>query len=491
MRLFRWIVVSLLLVPPGAAFAQAPGNVDVNELAKTVERLAQENADLKKRVTELEARVSDKAAPEPAPVAQEAPSAGPTATATEPPAAAPASTEDGKTPLKTYWREGLHFESEDGNFALKVGGRLMLDVATFHHPRYWELGGRDIEEADGVELRETRLSLSGTLYGDYLYALEVDFAGDETAVKDAYLGMKNVPFFGYVQAGHFTEPFGLEQLTTSNHTTFMERSMVTEAIAPYRALGLGFTAPFFNERMTWAAGVFNRVVDEERPYWDVATRVTGLPWYADQGRRLLHVGASYMRQAPNGDISLGSHPESHLGNLHMDTGNFPADKVDRWAFETALVLGPFSLQAEYMAAQAGLMPPHRTLTLIDLDRHFASARRFDGYYVQAGVFLTGENRPYNTAGAYFDRIIPRHNFSLGKGGWGAWELAMRYSNLLLNDYDVRSGIIGGKGENWTAGLNWYMTPNTRLMINYVKAHVSQYAYNGTLDIFEGRMQIDF
>jgi phosphate-selective porin OprO/OprP len=293
-----------------------------------------------------------------------------------------------------------------------------------------------------------------------------------------------------LRAGHFVEPFGLEANISTSDTTFMERAMVSDALTPYRALGIGFVAPYFDNRMTWGAGVFNRTVDDD-PYWDFSTRLTGLPWYEKEGRRLLHLGASYLHQTPNGEIRLSGRPESHLGNMHLDTGSFPAHDVDRWGFETALVVGPFSMQSEYIAAEAEVQPPYRTLSLIDVDKFFKSSRRFDGWYAQASVFVTGENRPYNTEGGWFERIVPRHNFTLGLSGWGAWELALRYSTLDLNDFDIKSGVIGGEGDNWTAGVNWYMTPNTRLMFNYVRSKIKQYEYNGPIDIFQGRFQVDF
>ena len=99
---------------------------------------------------------------------------------------------------------------------------------------------------------------------------------------------------------------------------------------------------------------------------------------------------------------------------------------------------------------------------------------FDGWYAYGSWFLTGESRPYKKGA--FGRVKPKH--PLGKGGMGAWELGLRYSELDLSDWDdVASGIgapgsHAGKLESVTLGLNWYATDNVRFMLNYVAEDAS-------------------
>ena len=54
---------------------------------------------------------------------------------------------------------------------------------------------------------------------------------------------------------------------------------------------------------------------------------------------------------------------------------------------------------------------------------------------------------------------------MGKGGIGAWEVAVRYSTLDLTD--TGAGITGGEEQNVTLGLNWYPTKTIRFMADYI------------------------
>jgi phosphate-selective porin OprO/OprP len=116
----------------------------------------------------------------------------------------------------------------------------------------------------------------------------------------------------------------------------------------------------------------------------------------------------------------------------------------------------------------------------------ASAGRdpdFDGFYVYGSYFLTGEHRAYTPRSGAFGRVKPKRDFD-GKGGLGAWEVGVRYSHLDLDDAELR----GGKMSALTAGLNWYMNPNTRVMLNYVFADLERV---GETNIFQTRLQVDF
>jgi len=473
-------VICLLLV--SMAPAVRAESAKVRKLEAQVEQLEAQNEALMERMDALEKQLSGMGKPE-----------GGTEPATSLPeatTAVPESDDDGVI-LDVRWDDGLRFGSRDGDFEFRLGGRVYFDAATFDAPHYWFLGGDNVDEHDGTSISRLRGGLSGHLYNDLLFKVEADFAQDDVDVTDAYVGIRNLPYVGTFRVGQFSEPMGLEALTSSRFITFMERSMVTQALIPYRSRGLDLSNTFFNNRMTASLGVFNDGIDRDS-YWSFTGRVTGLPWYADEGRRLLHLGAAFSHRNPDGDYDFRAYPGSNQANYHLRTGELPADEVEVWGLEGALVLGPFALQSELLRSDLVFMREHRNLTFFNLDRPLKMPdRHFDGYYVQASYFLTGENRMYDPITGSFGRVIPRRNFLPRNGDWGALELALRYDMLDLDDFDVRSGVIGGKARNWTAGVNWYLNPNMRVMLNYVRSQIDQWEYNGTLNVFQARFQTDF
>ncbi|MFN7892138.1 MAG: porin [Pirellula sp.] len=87
----------------------------------------------------------------------------------------------------------------------------------------------------------------------------------------------------------------------------------------------------------------------------------------------------------------------------------------------------------------------------------------NGAYSQVGWFLTGEHRPYDRKAGAIDRVMPFHSVSKCGGGWGAWEIACRWSYLDVTDRQIQGGTM----QNMTAGLNWYVNPYCKCVFNYV------------------------
>ncbi len=388
--------------------------------------------------------------------------------------------------LAAYWKDGLRLDSADGQFKLKIGGRIQNDWAVYSTDE--ELRRQFGRIGDGSEFRRARFFMEGSVYGNIKYKFQYDFASSDP-FKDAYIQIKKVPMAGNFTVGHFKEPFSLEELTSSKYITFMERSL-PNVFSSGRNLGVRLNRSFMDKRATAAFGFFRQgnPADTSSTFgnsgtYNATTRLTMLPWYVEKGRQLVHLGLSYRHafHDENERIRFRQRPEAHLGPRLVETPRFHVEDVDYFAPEVALVYGPASLQFEWMSALA--------------DRPTGEDLHYNGYYIFGSFFLTGEHRPYKTSSGAFNRVKPKNNFDW-KGGYGALELAARYSMLDLNDKDMN----GGELSNFTFGVNWYLNPNMRFMLNYVRAMLDEddCYYKGDMgdhcgdaDIVQARFQVDF
>jgi phosphate-selective porin OprO and OprP len=387
-------------------------------------------------------------------------------------------------------------------------GRIQFDMANFSQnaTSVTQYGNA----LNSVGFRRARLALLGE-YEVVDYVIEMDFANrgvgaevnskdQSTGFKDVYIQVRDFPLIGNVRVGHFKEGFGLEQMTSDNYTTFMERSIIDEGtFVPGRNNGIQAFNWTESQRATWSIGGFTNQTGFDQPplfqydQWGLAATARGtyLAWYDEPsgGRGLLHTGLDYTyRSAPDHKQIFATRAESGFSPSVVNMTL--TDVIDWQVFgtEAALVYGPFSMQSEFYAST--------------LNRQKGVSNNFYGMYAFASYFLTGESRPYNRKLGVFDRVRPYEDFfrvRTGDGdvqtGHGAWEVAYRFSYIDMLDGLTAKGA--GLAADHTFGVNWYLNPFTKVMFNYVHSMdtynltAGQRISGGNMDIFETRFAMDF
>jgi len=360
----------------------------------------------------------------------------------------------------------------------KIGVKLAFDAAAFAHDK--DLG--DVN--DGVEFRRVRLYAQGDLFFFTLpasYKLEWGLTGGRMYFEENFVTFPNIPAVGTVTIGNFQTPMTLEGVASSRDITFMEPSSPIQAFAPGVKFGIQTARTAFNERVTWAAGLFadgfaRDIGDASQALGRVIGRATWLPLYNEDpvSPELIHLGlgGNYLL-LPYGDVRYQSRPEAHLAPNLVDTGNIPAENAFSLSAEAAWVKGPYSLQGEYLHAF--------------IKEKDGGNFNFKGFYVSGSWFLTGESRPYDKASGVFGKVLPKKNLSIKNGGLGAWELGVRYSHLDLNDGPVQ----GGRMNILMGGLNWYWNPVFKLRLNLGYGDIDKGASSGYLYIFQTRLEMNF
>jgi phosphate-selective porin OprO/OprP len=390
------------------------------------------------------------------------------------------------------YRGALYFESPEKNLRFRLGAKIIIDAGRIEADEELETAFPDLKSSD-IDPRAISIITSGEIFKKIDFKFEIDFA-DTKIVQDNWIRFSTVPFLRHTIIGHMKEPSSLDWQTGIHSITFLERALPVNAFSHSRNLGIRYDRPGKDHRITWSGGFFLETgslddlaiskseIDEASGY-NLVARLTGLPWYEEGGRKLLHLGLSYTHgirddQKEDWAIRVRAWPEARLfGERFVDTGTFLADSFDYIGAELALVSGPVSFQSEYM--------------YMSTDADSKGDPAFWGCYGQMSFLLTGEHRNYNRSNGAFVRLAPAPSFNPLKGNWGSWEIGLRCSYLDLND----AGIAGGKETNLTAGLNWYLKPNVRFMFNniyaLVKDRASPYIENGRADVIQGRFQIIF
>jgi phosphate-selective porin OprO/OprP len=359
-----------------------------------------------------------------------------------------------------------------------IGAKFAVDAATFVTSKQFE--GFD----SGIELRRARVYAKGDclLVLPVSYELEVGYIPNEFYIENSYLSFKDIAWIGELKMGQFQPPMSMEMITSSRDLRFMEPAGPVQALASGTSVGIQIGQPILAQRMTWRMGLFTHGVgtdygDASEDYARTITRVTGLPFWTeteDGSTRALHLGLSASAQySGNRVIRYRTRPESHLAPYVIDTGDIAAEDALTVGTEIAYINGPFCIQGEYLHSWVG--------------EKNGRIPTFNGLYTSASWFITGESRPYDRYEGVFGRVIPKHNFNFGRDGWGAWELAGRWSYVDLNSDEIHGGRLG----MLMTGVNWYLHSHLKWRFDYGFGRVQNHTPDGNVNVFQTRVEVDF
>lgn len=343
-------------------------------------------------------------------------------------------------------RKGLNVTSSDGDFAFKLGSRLHFQASS--HSGDLPPG---VDATDGTEFRRSRIEMKGKFHRDWAWAAEADFADNKVSLKDFWLGYNAIPNTK-LYLGHQKQPYSLSVEMSSNDIPFIERSVDNELIIPFTDRALGLRVERTGERWFAAAGVFGEAVDankDDDEGFGASARFVYAPIMEDN--RTLHLGVRAAMRTPSASTeSFRIRDETtHQSNLRIvDTGEIGSiDRATMYGVEAAFVQDAWSVVGEY--------------NMLNLARDGASDLDFDSWHVYGTWSITGESRAeaYKIGAGEFKRINPANPFDWREGTWGAWELAMRYAHIDLND----GALTGGDETVLTSAINWYLNSNVRLM----------------------------
>ncbi|PWT75968.1 MAG: porin [Proteobacteria bacterium] len=381
-------------------------------------------------------------------------------------------------PTFTANERGLEVKSADGQNAFRLRGVLQTDGRFF------------LGESIGTDtflLRKVRPIFEGTLNGIYDFKFVPDFGGGKAVVQDAYV---NARFKSYanVIVGKMKQPIGLERLQLDVDTRFVERAFPTD-VAPNRDIGIDLHGDLLNRTLEYDVGLFNGALDggssdsftpeqDNNSDKDWALRLFAHPFRnVPSPLQGLGVGLSASFSDAVGSSPAAGTATNQQTNLptyitpaqltffnYRNTGpsaTFSSGERIRWSPQGYWYYGPFGLLAEYIIEQQDVSRN------VSATVHRKNQLTNSAWEVQLTYLLTGEDES-------FDGVKPARPFRLGAPGWGAFELAARYSELSIDDGAFSGGaasyadktVSAGAAREWSAGLNWYLNWNVKLQLDY-------------------------
>jgi len=410
---------------------------------------------------------------------------------------------------------GFSFGSADGKNEIKFRGVIQADHRSYSegsndvrgrsNNRAGNLNTDGFNDAEDTSLlRRVRPTIEGKVAGKYGFRFTPEFAGGSASAVDAYLEANLSPAFN-VRAGKFKSFVGLERLQGGGDIKFVERSYVTNAILPNRDLGVALYGDVLDKKLNYAVAIVNGVADGgnistgteyngEReytarlfatPFKDSDNALAGLgfgiggTWTDFTGERNLDFtntsSADATRNGLPSYVSGGQQTFFRYGSAAVADG-----KRLRVSPQANYYVGPLGLIAEYARVDQDVSLLNSTTGNAPsvLQPNTSKKLSHDAWQIAASYILTGED-------ASFKGVKPKNDFGLDKGGWGAWELVGRYSeiNLDTDTFKNQAGQYAAEGtgvanaysdltksaksaESWTVGVNWYLNSNAKIALNY-------------------------
>lgn len=436
-------------------------------------------------------------------------------------------------PVFANFKDGLVFDDGSGNWKLQLNGRVQVDYRDYN-PSEWQ--------SDTFSLRRARLGGAFTFLKDFAVRVEGEYANVPTPSTTSYNNNSAATTsltYAYLNYGHWKQAnlrlgqfkpfFGLERTASTYFTDFTELSLATNNGTIFNStydrglMVFGDPIPGVNYDVyvVNGSGMNSNDLNNQK---DTGGRLNAnFAQWAELKDTVLHAGAS----ASSGNLGFSS--SNHLGLISQQTeglgvkffsttnGLHAGSDRKRLGLETALAVGPVKLQSEYIHA--------------NFDGNWDSGEKtyhydndINTWYADLNWLVTGENYADSYKSGVFGRIVPKNNFAFGQGGWGAIELGLRYSQFDASDFADKpassavnmlgntTGATGCGAKNpaavssntcytseadaWTAGAKWILTPNARIMLNYIHTHFdSPVTLNGKTQSHENdlvlRTQFDF
>ncbi len=416
--------------------------------------------------------------------------------------------------------------SADGQSTFNFTGMAHFD-ARLVNSNITQVSDKDAASgADNFELRRARIGINGNFTPNISYEVLTNLVGSSPNLIHRAFVNYNYDQAAQVRLGRFKQPFSLEELSTANGISFMERSYGNQLVPSHRLGAMLHGEP--KKGITYGASVyqdgFNEISNTQNIGTLTAARGTvNLAELNNINGAILHFGAAVdkgsYKVTPSSSTDSGftasgstratllSYRTENRGMTNAYRAQIGGDTVsaaygaaaDNAAdvkknlngFELALAKDAFKFQTEFFNASydATALNYNSSSTASSAKAALVGTARLNlntkASYYEFMYNITGESWSDAYRAGVFSTVKPKSNFNgIGKGT-GAWQTGIRFSqyevslpgsvNPLVTG-NAKSITDGGsnlsRAENSeiaktvTYGLNWILNPTARFMVNY-------------------------
>ena len=319
----------------------------------------------------------------------------------------------------------------------------------------------NLEEYDGGEIRGLRFGLAGIIKFDtpWVYmisgatnAFDKGFDTNTTDDVSFFDWRLDIPTFSdtTLSIGKQKEPMSMERSIGMTFLQMQERTVVSDALMVSRNVGAVLSGNGLDGKFTWAGGVFNDWIENDKSFSENATqfigRTTWLPYMSEDEGQIFHLGLGLRYSDAKESVRFASEPEFNQSAIFVDSGEIDASSTMTYNLEASWRKGPFWLLSEYTKAK--------------VKASYLGDPELSGYHISTSYSLTGEMREYNHKSGVFSPMPVAH--SVYQNGWGAWELSARYS--VFDGKDAQ--LDAGSTDIFSLGVSWWLSSKFNVNLNY-------------------------
>ncbi len=402
---------------------------------------------------------------------------------------------------KVIFSEGLEFSSADEEFKITFHNLTQVEYRGFPY------GDQGLLHSQFFIPRQ-RWYFTGRVTKNVEFYTVINRGYGPLDILDAFVSYRIDERFR-IRAGRMKTPYLYEYYSIAEGDLIApERSLYAGNFATNRQIGVMALGELYKGRLGYAMGMYNgqrRSFEDTNSGKDFIGYINSRPFLTSERFKALNywnLGGSWdlgyqnnpmvpdqVRTANDDTTAAGA---TTLSPTFLVFNNNVVEQGERrqWAGHMMWFWKSFSLLSEYGGGVTGLAHTNQsTQTYVP----------YNGYFVQATYFLTGEEltRRVNV-------VKPRRDFSLarGKRAPGAIEIHARYSTLEIGKQVFTGGFADPNlwsNHAWATdiGLNWYLNFYTKFYLDWQHSEfgnpvvISPNHFGPTRDLFWLRFQVFF